>query len=92
MSIYPRIVPFADAWLRQISMGIASGRPSSDTRSMAQITNPMTANATAKDTKDQYLFGNLESSAQNRQKVREVSFGYDQPEGIILTSLDTAVN
>jgi NADH-quinone oxidoreductase subunit B len=54
-----------------------------DTRSMAEIT---------KDTKDHYLFGNLESSALNQQKVREVSFGYDQPEGVILTSLDTAIN
>lgn len=47
---------------------------------------------TVKQPKDQYLFGNLESSALNQQKVREVSFGYDQPEGVILTSLDTAIN
>jgi NADH-quinone oxidoreductase subunit B len=45
-----------------------------------------------KETKDLYLFGNLESSAQNQQKLREVSFGQDQGEGIILTSLDTAIN
>ncbi|MGC9291351.1 MAG: NADH-quinone oxidoreductase subunit B [Acidobacteriaceae bacterium] len=45
-----------------------------------------------KKTKDLYLFGNLESSAQNQQKLREVSFGQDQGEGIILTSLDTAIN
>lgn len=42
--------------------------------------------------KDHYLFGKLESSALNRQKVREVNFGYDQNEGVILTSLDTALN
>lgn len=42
--------------------------------------------------KDQYLFGNLESSALNRSKVREVNFGYDQNEGVILTTLDTALN
>jgi NADH-quinone oxidoreductase subunit B len=47
---------------------------------------------TVKKTKDLYLFGNLESSAQNQQKLREVSFGQDQGEGIILTSLDTAIN
>jgi NADH-quinone oxidoreductase subunit B len=42
--------------------------------------------------KDQYLFGSLESSAKNRAKVREVSYGYEQPEGVFLTSLDFAVN
>lgn len=41
---------------------------------------------------DRYQFGSLQSSARNRQKVREVTFGEDQPEGIILTSLDFAVN
>src|SRR6201990_3374529 len=42
--------------------------------------------------KDLYLFGNLESSGKNQAKVREVTFGYEQPEGLILTSLDFAVN
>ena len=42
--------------------------------------------------KDRYAFGNLESSALNQQKVREVNFGYDQNEGVILTALDTALN
>ncbi len=42
--------------------------------------------------KDKYLFGNLESSALNQSKVREVNFGYDQNEGVILTTLDTALN
>ena len=42
--------------------------------------------------KDQYLFGSLESSAMNRAKVREVSYGFEQPEGVFLTSLDFAVN
>jgi NADH-quinone oxidoreductase subunit B len=41
---------------------------------------------------DRYLFGNLESSGKNQDKVREVNFGYEQPEGVILTSLDFAVN
>src|SRR6202162_2951874 len=41
---------------------------------------------------DRYLFGNLESSAKNQEKVREVNFGYEQPEGVIMTSLDFAVN
>ncbi len=52
-------------------------------------THPTTATSAGKD---RYLFGNLESSAQNRQKVQEVSYGYEQPEGVILTSLDTAIN
>src|SRR6202045_2066487 len=42
--------------------------------------------------KDQYFFGSLESSAKNRSKVREVSYGFEQPEGVFLTSLDFAVN
>jgi NADH-quinone oxidoreductase subunit B len=42
--------------------------------------------------RDQYLFGSLESSVKNRAKVREVSYGYEQPEGVFLTSLDFAVN
>src|ERR1700683_1991796 len=42
--------------------------------------------------RDRYLFGNLESSANNRAKVREADYGYEQPEGVFLTSLDFAVN
>jgi NADH-quinone oxidoreductase subunit B len=41
---------------------------------------------------DRYLFGALESSAKNREKLREASYGYDQPVGILLTSLDAAIN
>ena len=41
---------------------------------------------------DRYLFGNLESSGKNQEKVREVNFGYEQPEGVVMTSLDFAVN
>ena len=42
--------------------------------------------------RDRYLFGSLESSANNREKLREVSYGYDQPDGVFLTSLDAAIN
>jgi len=42
--------------------------------------------------RDHYLFGALESSANNRTKVMEASYGYEVPEGILLTSLDFAVN
>jgi len=42
--------------------------------------------------RDRYLFGSLESSARNRAKLKEVSYGYEEPEGVLLTSLDFAVN
>ena len=42
--------------------------------------------------RDHYLFGTLESSAKNRIKVSEANYGYEQPEGVLLTSLDFAVN
>jgi NADH-quinone oxidoreductase subunit B len=42
--------------------------------------------------RDRYLFGALESSAKNREKLSEVSYGYDQPDGVILTSLDATIN
>jgi NADH-quinone oxidoreductase subunit B len=42
--------------------------------------------------RDHYLFGALESSANNRAKVMEANYGYEVPEGILLTSLDFAVN
>jgi len=38
--------------------------------------------------RDHYLFGALDSSAQNRIKLQEVNYGYEQPEGIFLTSMD----
>jgi NADH-quinone oxidoreductase subunit B len=42
--------------------------------------------------RDRYLFGSLESSAKNQAKVLESSYGEEQAEGIILTTLDFAVN
>lgn len=42
--------------------------------------------------RDHYLFGALESSAKNRVKLQEVNYGYEQPEGVFLTTLDFAVN
>ena len=42
--------------------------------------------------RDRYLFGSLESSAKNHEKLKEVSYGYDQPDGVFLTSLDSAIN
>ena len=59
---------------------------------MAETTTTAPATTAASAGKDRYFFGNLESSALNRHKVQEVSYGYEQPEGVILTSLDTAIN
>jgi NADH-quinone oxidoreductase subunit B len=42
--------------------------------------------------RDHYLFGALESSAKNRIKLNEVNYGFEEPEGVLLTSLDFAVN
>ena len=41
---------------------------------------------------DRYLFGSLDSFGKNREKLNEVNWGYDQPEGIVLASLDAAIN
>ena len=41
---------------------------------------------------DRYLFGSLDSFAKNREKLREVNWGYDQHEGIVLASMDAAIN
>jgi NADH-quinone oxidoreductase subunit B len=42
--------------------------------------------------RDRYLFGALESSAKNRAKLQEVNYGFEQPEGVFLTTMDFAVN
>ncbi len=41
---------------------------------------------------DRYFFGALDSSVDNREKIREVSWGTEQPEGVVLASLDAAIN
>jgi NADH-quinone oxidoreductase subunit B len=42
--------------------------------------------------RDRYLFGALDSSATNRAKLQEVNYGFEQPEGVMLTTLDFAIN
>jgi NADH-quinone oxidoreductase subunit B len=42
--------------------------------------------------RDRWLFGALESSAKNREKVLEASYGFEQPEGVFLTTVDAAIN
>ena len=41
---------------------------------------------------DRYVFGTLDSFGKNQDKLKEVSWGTDLPEGVILASLDAAVN
>jgi len=42
--------------------------------------------------RDRYFFGSLDSSARNREKLSEVNWGYDQQEGVVMASLDAAIN
>ena len=42
--------------------------------------------------RDRYLFGALDSSVKNRAKLQEVNYGFEQPEGVFLTTLDFAIN
>ena len=48
--------------------------------------------ATGRQANDRYFFGALDSSGKNREKLREVNWGDEQPEGIVLASLDAAIN
>ncbi len=52
----------------------------------------MMEDMTAIQERDRYLFGALESSGKNRAKLQEVSYGFEEPEGVFFTSLDFAVN
>jgi NADH-quinone oxidoreductase subunit B len=42
--------------------------------------------------RDRYLFGAMESRAKNRVQLQETDYGVDPQEGILLTSMDYAVN
>jgi NADH-quinone oxidoreductase subunit B len=48
--------------------------------------------ATGRQANDRYFFGALDSSGKNREKLREVNWGDEQPEGIVLASMDAAIN
>jgi NADH-quinone oxidoreductase subunit B len=41
---------------------------------------------------DRYIFGSLDSFGKNHEKVTEVSWGDQQPEGVVLASMDAAIN
>jgi NADH-quinone oxidoreductase subunit B len=62
---------------------------------MSETTNQNTSNGrpvAAQGGRDRYFFGALDSSVDNREKLREVSWGTEQPEGVVLASLDAAIN
>ena len=46
----------------------------------------------ANQSNDRYIFGTLDSFGKNRDKVSEVSWGTEQPEGVVLASMDAAIN
>jgi NADH-quinone oxidoreductase subunit B len=64
----------------------------SDMTTAAEETTSNGRPTTVPQKNDRYLFGSLESFGKNREKLREVSWGYDQPEGIVLASMDAAIN
>jgi NADH-quinone oxidoreductase subunit B len=41
---------------------------------------------------DRYIFGSLDSFGKNQEKLHEVSWGDAQPEGVVLASMDAAIN
>ena len=52
----------------------------------------MIAMADTQEFKDRYLFGTLVSNAKNQKQIYEAQYGSEQPEGIVLTTLDSALN
>ena len=59
--------------------------PSNQTSTNGRLTE-------APASKDRYIFGTLDSFGKNREKVNEVNWGEAQPEGVVLASLDAAIN
>src|SRR5260370_36174678 len=41
---------------------------------------------------DRYIFGSLDSFGKNQVKLHEVSWGDETPEGVVLASMDAAIN
>jgi NADH-quinone oxidoreductase subunit B len=48
--------------------------------------------ADTQEFKDRYMFGTLVSNAKNQKQIYESQYGSEQPEGIVLTTLDSALN
>lgn len=82
------------AQLHERSIARGNGKPRTGSIDSGYEHSPRgyTCSMTATIERDRYLFGALESSAKNRIKVKEVNYGYEEPEGVFLTSLDFAVN
>jgi NADH-quinone oxidoreductase subunit B len=80
-------------WTGTAAREIENGEPY--TYGMSNYAKQPSANSQplqARKHNDRYLFGTLESFGQNRQKVEEVSWGSDQSEGVVLASMDAAIN
>src|SRR6201995_4967376 len=60
--------------------------------SSSQQTSTNGRPTSAPQSSDRYIFGTLDSFGKNRDKVAEVNWGDDQPEGVVLASLDAAIN
>ena len=59
---------------------------------MTQPSNQSSANGRPTESKDRYIFGTLDSFGKNRDKVDEVNWGEASPEGVVLASMDAAIN
>jgi len=62
---------------------------------MSQTSNNIATSdeaVTANQHHDRYIFGTLDSFGKNREKLEEVNWGSNQPEGVVLASLDAAIN
>ena len=81
--------------LKKCNISGETGTPRTYTSVMNQ--NPNQTSADGRPTavpqhNDRYLFGTLQSFGKNRDKLEEVSWGNEQPEGVVLASLDAALN
>ena len=91
-----------DAILRVTVFEALNGFPHEANRFRERILSVMSQNSNQTATKggpaeaptlhDRYIFGTLDSFGKNREKLDEVNWGSSQPEGVVLASLDAAVN
>ncbi len=62
------------------------------TERMNQKPASTTTNGRPTESPDRRLFGNIESLGINRDKVNEVIWGSELPDGVVLASMDAAIN
>ncbi len=73
-------------------MSTVHGRRSTAKPNYRRDRRPSTVDYNRQDMKGEQRFENLAGSEHDNAKMREVAFGEAQPEGLILTTLDHAVN